>query len=201
MINNDRTSLTKRHSVDKVQGNSAIQVGENQMIQVGGTQSTNIGGDYVLSVGRGFIDGYCNMNLTNFEDGAAQTLKRLAFSAGSNGLCPGVGNMTTFIQGSRMEHINMTDTTSVIGAKIINAGAMVSISAGTLLNLTSAENSKEICGGMKMIQATERIELHAGKASLTLTNDGQIELTGVKVIINGSGEVLIRSPKVNIEAE
>ncbi|HCL5272432.1 TPA: type VI secretion system tip protein VgrG, partial [Salmonella enterica] len=153
VINNDRTSLTKRHSVDKVQGNSAVLVDENQMIQVGGTQSINIGGDYVLSVGRGFIDGYYNMNLTNFEDGAAQTLKRLAFSAGSNGLCPGVGNMTTFIQGSRMEHINMTDTTSVIGAKIINAGAMISISAGTLLNLTSTGNSKEVCGGMKMIQA------------------------------------------------
>ena len=201
VINNDRTSLTKRHSVDKVQGNNAVLVDENQIIQVGGTQSTNIGGDYVLSVGRGFIDGYYNMDLTNFQDDAAQTLKRLAFSAGSNGMFPGVGNMTTFIQGSRMEHVNMTDTSSVSGAKIINAGEMISISAGTFLNLTATGNSKEICGGMKMIQATERIELHAGKASLTLTNDGQIELTGVKVIINGSAEVLIRSPKVNIEAE
>ena len=95
----------------------------------------------------------------------------------------------------------MTDTTSVIGAKIINAGAMISINAGTLLNFTSSGNSKEICGGMKLVQATERIELHTGNASVTLTNDGQIEFTGVKVIINGSDEVLIKSPKVNIEAE
>lgn len=199
VINNDRTSLTKRHSVDKVQGNSAVLVDESQVIQIGGTQNTSIGGDYVLSVGNHFTDGYRNMNLTAFQDGAAQTLKRLAFSAGAHGIVPGVGNMTTLIQGSRMEHINLTDTTSVTGAKIINAGAMVSISAGTSLNLLSSGNSKEICGGTKMVQATERIEMHVGNASVTLTNDGLIEFTGVKVIINGSDEVLIKSPKVNIK--
>ncbi|WP_097326444.1 type VI secretion system tip protein TssI/VgrG [Escherichia coli] len=201
IINHDRTSLTKRHSVDKVQGNSAVLVDESQVMQVGGTQSTNIGGDYILSIGRGFIDGYHSMDLTRFQDNAATLLKKMAFSAGSHGLLTGVGNMTTLVQGSRMEHINMTDTTSVIGAKIINAGAMISINAGTLLNFTSSGNSKEICGGMKLVQATERIELHTGNASVTLTNDGQIEFTGVKVIINGSDEVLIKSPKVNIEAE
>ncbi|MBJ9196363.1 type VI secretion system tip protein TssI/VgrG [Citrobacter freundii] len=201
IINHDRTSPTKRHSVDKVQGNSAVLVGDNQVMQVSGTQNTNIGGDYVLSVGRGFVDGYHNMNLANFQDGAASVLKKLAFSAGSHGLVPGVGNMTTFVQGSRMEHINITDTTSVTGAKIINAGAMVSISAGTRLSLTSSGNSKEICGGVKIIQATDRLELHVGSSSLILTSDGQIELAGLKMIINGSDEILIKSPKVNIEGE
>ncbi|ECF5956746.1 hypothetical protein FNJ09_23050 [Salmonella enterica subsp. salamae] len=98
-----------------------------------------------------------------------------------------------------MEHINLTDTTSVTGAKIINAGAMFSISAGTSLNLLSSGNSKEICGGTKVVQATERIEMHVGNTSVTLTNDGLIEFTGIKVIINGSDEVLIKSPKVNIK--
>ncbi|WP_318386823.1 type VI secretion system tip protein TssI/VgrG [Enterobacter sp.] len=201
VINNDRTSLTKRHSVDKVQGNSAILVDENQNMQVGGTQNTNIGGNYVLSVGRGFIDGYHNMNLSGFQDNAATLLKKLAFSAGSHGIVPGVGNMTTLVQGSRIEHINITDTTSVAGAKVINAGTMVSISAGTRLNLSSTGNSKEICGGVKMIQAADRLELHVGSASLTLMSDGKVEITGVKVTINGSDEVLIKSPRVNIEAE
>ncbi|MCM5426661.1 type VI secretion system tip protein VgrG, partial [Escherichia coli] len=143
VINHDRTSLTKRHSVDKVQGNSAVLVDESQVMQVGGTQNTSIGGDYVLSVGNHFTDGYRKMNLAAFQDDAATLLKQSAFLVGANGIMPGMGNMTTFVQGSRTEHINLTDTSSVIGAKLINAGEMISISAGTLLSLTSGENSKE----------------------------------------------------------
>ncbi|EDU0567592.1 type VI secretion system tip protein VgrG, partial [Salmonella enterica subsp. salamae] len=198
VINNDRTSLTKRHSVDKVQGNSAVLVDENQVMQIAGTQNTSIGGDYVLSVGNHFTDGYRNMSLTAFQDNAASLLKQLAFSAGANGILPGVGNMTTFVQGSRTEHINLTDTSSALGAKMINAGEMISISAGTLLSLVSGKNSKEICGGVKMVQAVDGIELHTGAASLVLKNNGQIEIRGVNIIFEGSSEVVIKSPAVSV---
>ncbi|ECJ3939887.1 type VI secretion system tip protein VgrG [Salmonella enterica subsp. salamae] len=201
VINNDRTSLTKRHSVDKVQGNSAVLVDENQVMQIAGTQNTSIGGDYVLSVGNHFTDGYRNMSLTAFQDNAASLLKQLAFSAGANGILPGVGNMTTFVQGSRTEHINLTDTNSVMGAKLINAGDMISISAGTLLSLVSGANSKEVCGGLKIIQAVDGIELHAGNASLTIKNDGQIDIKGARIAIDSSENILIKSPLVNIEAK
>lgn len=198
VINNDRTSLTKRHSVDKVQGNSAVLVDENQVMQIAGTQNTSIGGDYVLSVGNHFTDGYRNMNLTAFQDNAATLLKQIAFSVGVNGIMPGMGNMTTFVQGSRTEHINLTDTSSALGAKMINAGEMISISAGTLLSLVSGKNSKEICGGVKMVQAVDGIELHTGAASLVLKNNGQIEIRGVNIIFEGSSEVVIKSPAVSV---
>lgn len=198
VINNDRTSLTKRHSVDKVQGNSAVLVDENQVMQIAGTQNTSIGGDYVLSVGNHFTDGYRNMSLTAFQDNAATLLKQIAFSVGVNGIMPGMGNMTTFVQGSRTEHINLTDTSSALGAKMINAGEMISISAGTLLSLVSGKNSKEICGGVKMVQAVDGIELHTGAASLVLKNNGQIEIRGVNIIFEGSSEVVIKSPAVSV---
>ncbi|EKD9220766.1 type VI secretion system tip protein VgrG [Salmonella enterica] len=198
VINNDRTILTKRHSVDKVQGNSAVLVDENQVMQIAGTQNTSIGGDYVLSVGNHFTDGYRNMSLTAFQDNAATLLKQIAFSVGVNGIMPGMGNMTTFVQGSRTEHINMTDTSSALGAKMINAGEMISISAGMLLSLVSGKNSKEICGGVKMVQAVDGIELHTGAASLVLKNNGQIEIRGVNIIFEGSSEVVIKSPAVSV---
>ncbi|WP_312949116.1 type VI secretion system tip protein TssI/VgrG [Superficieibacter sp.] len=201
VINNDRTSLTKRHSVDKIQGNSAVLVDESQVTQVGGTQNTCIGGDCVLSVGNNFTDGYRSMKLTAFQDNAATLLKQMAFSIGANGILPGVGNMTTFIQGSRMEHINMSDTSSVTGAKLINAGERVSISAGTSLKFISGANSKEICGGVKIIQAAEGVEIYAGNASLILKHDGQVDIKGTKLTIEGSEEILIKSVKVNIEAK
>ncbi|HCM1955143.1 TPA: hypothetical protein N3A08_004255 [Salmonella enterica subsp. salamae serovar 9,46:z4,z24:z39:z42] len=146
-------------------------------------------------------DGYRNMSLTAFQDNAASLLKQLAFSAGANGILPGVGNMTTFVQGSRTEHINLTDTNSVMGAKLINAGDMISISAGTLLSLVSGANSKEVCGGLKIIQAVDGIELHAGNASLTIKNDGQIDIKGARIAIDNSENILIKSPLVNIEAK
>ncbi|MBA3111018.1 type VI secretion system tip protein VgrG [Salmonella enterica] len=198
VINNDRTSLTKRHSVDKVQGNSAVLVDENQVMQIAGTQNTSIGGDYVLSVGNHFTDGYRNMNLTAFQDNAAMLLKQIAFSVGVNGVMPGMGNMTMFVQGNRTEHINLTDISSTLGAKMINAGEIISISAGTLLSLVSGENSKEICGGVKMVQAVDGIELHTGAASLVLKNNGQIEIRGVNIIFEGSSEVVIKSPAVSV---
>ncbi|EJH2657069.1 type VI secretion system tip protein VgrG [Salmonella enterica] len=198
VINNDRTSLTKRHSVDKVQGNSAVLVDENQVMQIAGTQNTSIGGDYVLSVGNHFTDGYRNMKLTAFQDNAAMLLKQIAFSVGVNGVMPGMGNMTMFVQGNRTEHINLTDISSALGAKMINAGEMISISAGTLLSLVSGENSKEICGGVKMVQAVDGIELHTGAASLVLKNNGQIEIRGVNIIFEGSSEVVIKSPAVSV---
>ncbi len=201
VINHDRTSLTKRHSVDKVQGNSAVLVDESQVMQVGGTQNTSIGGDYVLSVGNHFTDGYRKMNLAAFQDDAATLLKQSAFLVGANGIMPGMGNMTTFVQGSRTEHINLTDTSSVIGAKLINAGEMISISAGTLLSLTSGENSKETCGGVKIIQAVDGIELHTGMASLTLRNNGHIEIKGIKVTIEGSDDVTVKTQALNIQSE
>ncbi|HCL5294672.1 TPA: type VI secretion system tip protein VgrG, partial [Salmonella enterica] len=201
VINNDRTSLTKRHSVDKVQGNSAVLVDENQVMQIAGTQNTSIGGDYVLSVGNHFTDGYRNMNLTAFQDNAATLLKQIAFSAGANGVLPGLGNMTTFVQGSRTEHINLADTSSTLGAKIINAGQMISISAGTLLSLVASGNSKDMCGGIKIIQAGEGIELHSGNASLVLKNNGEIEFRGTNITINGSDDILIKSHAIKIEGK
>lgn len=199
VINNDRTSLTKRHAVDKVQGNSAMLVNKNQVMQVGGTQSTTIGGDYVLSVGNGFLDGYRHMKLSNYEDNVSTVLKKLAFSVGSNGIAPGMGNMTTFVQGSRVEHINLTDTSSVLGAKIINAGERISISSGTILSLTAGGNSKDICGGMKIIQAVDGVEIRTGSSSIVLQSDGQIKIKGTSITIEGNEEVMIKSAQVNIE--
>lgn len=199
VINNDRTSLTKRHAVDKVQGNSAMLVNKNQVMQVGGTQSTTIGGDYVLSVGNGFLDGYRHMKLSNYEDNVSTVLKQLAFSVGSNGIVPGMGNMTTFVQGSRIEHINLTDTSSVLGAKIINAGERISISSGTILSLTAGGNSKDICGEMKIIQAVDGVEIRTGSSSIVLQSDGQIKIKGTSITIEGNEEVMIKSAQVNIE--
>ncbi|EFP4582529.1 type VI secretion system tip protein VgrG [Salmonella enterica] len=199
VINNDRTSLTKRHSVDKVQGNSAVLTNRNRIIHTAGTQDLHVGGDYILSVGSGFTDGLKMMSLTSDDDNVGNVLKHLTFSVASHGLVSGMGNMTTYVQGSRIEHINLTDTSFSLGSKAISAGEMVTINAGTLLNLVAGGNSKDVCGGVKFFQATEGIELHVGKSFISLNKNGQVILKGNNIIIEGDNEVLIKSNSVKIE--
>lgn len=199
IINNDRTSLTKRHSVDKVQGNSATLVTQNNVVHVDGTQNTFVGGNCVWSVGKAFGDGFRNMDLSKYHDGAAYHLKNLAFSAGVHGIVPGSGNMILRVEGSRTEHVNMTDTSSTLGAKTVNAGGIITLNAGTMMNLFSGENSKEVCRGTKIIKASENIEFHAGASSICLGKDGHISIRGLSISIEGSEVIILKSQKIEIE--
>lgn len=137
--------------------------------------------------------------MTKYQDNAADTLKQLALSAGAHGVGPGEGNMILRVEGCRTEHINMTDTSSTDGAKTINAGREITLSAGTALNLNAGRHSKEVCGGTKIIQASESIELHVGAASIALSKEGNISIKGVSISVEGLTDILLKAKIIGME--
>src|SRR4030095_13145178 len=107
--------------------------------------------------------------------------------------------MTTTVHNNRASTVDVNSTELVKGKKTTTVNGTVLetyndalstiVKSGTLLTSTGAN--------VHVIAATE-VMLNSGASTLLLKSDGTIELTGVKVVINGKSLVDVMAPKVSV---
>lgn len=65
------------------------------------------------------------------------------------------------------------------------------------LSLTSARNLNVNSGKLLVVNGSDHLKLQSGLASITLSKNGNIILTGTNIDIKGSSDVKIKGSKVN----
>lgn len=158
-------------------------VEHNETVLVGNDRTETVGSNETISVG---------VNRTE-QVGGNETL-----SVG--------GNRNEVIDGMENLVVALTSTETVGLAKALTVGGAYTVTVAgatnTAVGLASAEevglSKTTAVGKTYTITAGDRIELRTGSASLILESNGNITLSGVQVLIEGSGPVQINGKDVDI---
>ncbi|KIG18597.1 VgrG protein [Enhygromyxa salina] len=191
--------------LEVIGANMTLTVGENQVVGIGADQSVTIGGSHSETIGAS----------------ASQSVL-VAKTVTVGGMLATVvgGAMNTSVGAAMLEEVGGIKTVavgassgeSVVGSKSVDAasiqhsarkdlgasaGANLSISAGKDLAVT-AKGELTIAGKKKgLIELESDLTIKVGKASITLSKNGEIVLAGTKISVKGKDSITLKAKKVN----
>lgn len=93
----------------------------------------------------------------------------------------------------------MLSSTEIVGAaKATTVGGGYQVSVGGVLNESIAIGAWQEVGNNKVTHVGEKYELIVGKSKLTMDRDGNINLEGVKITINGESALALKGGRVDL---
>ncbi|OQW91963.1 MAG: hypothetical protein BWK78_03110, partial [Thiotrichaceae bacterium IS1] len=164
----DWNLLTKNDKNQTVGHDETLKVGNHRTKTVGVNQSEIIGVNKIIAVGANHSE----------QIGA---------------------NMTLMVGQNKAETIALDSSETIGNTKALTTGADYQVSAGKDMNTDVALNQFEQVGKVKKVLTGEEIVFNCcNNASITLKKDGTIQLKGVKIEIEGCGEVSIKGVLVHL---
>ncbi len=187
-VGNDRKREVVVDETVRVGSNQAITVGADQTITVGGNRADMVGGNESRTVAR------------NQEQTVGTTRKITVGAAQAHRIG---ADDSWVVGGSRSETIAGDESLRVGGARDTSIGKDDSlkvarnliVQVGDSLQLTAGEDGTLTIGKNLAVTAGESIEIKTGKAMIILKKDGTITIKGKDILIQGSGDIDVKSDK------
>lgn len=175
LVKHDRTETVDNNETVTVHNDRSERVDHNETISVGDNRTEDVGQNETISVGA-----------------------NRSVSVGAN--------EDISIGSSQSVSVALTQTETVGLAKALSVGAGLAVTVGGAMNtavgLAQFEEvglNKSIFVGKKFsITAGEEFEVTVGKSHLVMKSDGTVNITGVRINIEGSGPVQISGKDVDI---
>ncbi|NRR33136.1 type VI secretion system tip protein VgrG [Oxalobacteraceae bacterium] len=174
-VGNDRRQVVGRDETVEVKHDRKETVGNDENIAVLGSRTERIGVDESVDVG------------VNRTATIGQT------------------DITT-VGGLKLEITGLAKEEVVGAAKSLNIGGMYGITVGETMTTDVAQSQVDTVAGNKSAQvglrfavtAGSSIELSTGSASITMSSDGTISISGTNISIGASGPVRINGKDVDV---
>ncbi|MEJ6391623.1 type VI secretion system tip protein TssI/VgrG [Gymnodinialimonas sp. 2305UL16-5] len=179
----------------RIDNNQSESVGHNKSIEVGNNHQETIGGNMTLMVGPNRLQ----RAVTGAFSAFTNRLGDLANGLGLPDLLNmGEGNLVIGVGKNKAETV-MVSSTEVVGAgKAVTVGGGYQVVVGGVHNQSIGIGALEEVGHNKSVVVGKIYEVRVGKSKLVMTEDGVINLTGVRIRINGEELVDIDAPAVDL---
>lgn len=177
--------------------NHTETVGQNQSITVGGAQSVTVGLASVETVGLAKMLSVGGAYLVNV--GAAMNeivIGAKTEEVGAAKVEVVALKKTETVGGNRSLQVAGNLTETVLKKRELNVQKELTVGVGTNLSQTAKEGYTLKAKRIE-ITAEDECALKVGSASLVLKKNGEVQLNGNKVMVNGTDSVVIKSPKVS----
>ncbi len=185
-IGNDQSTKVGNNQKLDVGVNRTKSVGANETITVGANRSSSVGGNESATVANqrthnvginesinvGAAQEISVGGLQSLTVGAVQTI-----SVGANQSTSVGGAQSLEVSGARSISVGADQSTSVSGGRTAEIGSDDSIKAGK--NFT--------------LEAGDSITIKTGSASISMKEDGTIEIKGKNISIDGSGKINVKA--------
>ncbi|MEM9693609.1 MAG: type VI secretion system tip protein TssI/VgrG [Myxococcota bacterium] len=198
----DRTQTVGQHDSLTVAKRRAVSVGEDETHRVGGSRSltvsaadtqtvtlarvVNVGGASTHSVGGAFIE---NIGATKQSTVVGASSER-------------VGALKTLNVAGAMKETIRGNTTHVTGGeRDVAVGGKYQLSVDENATIAVQKDAFEMVKGSKTITADKGYAVRVGKGTLTMNDDGTIELKGDDITIEGAGVIAVKSDRIEIESD
>jgi type VI secretion system secreted protein VgrG len=196
IVENDQSLLVGRDKLDKIERDKTIQVARNHLETIDGTMTTKVASHQMIQVGSTLTETVA----INYSEtvGAAMELTVGAVLAITVGAA-----MSETVGGASSESIGGSKTLTTGGDLTEKIGSARTVMVGkdvseTIEGQHTEKVAKEYILKAKKIQlvAEDEISVKTGDASLTLKKNGNIELKGGKIKVEGSGDVVLKGSKI-----
>ena len=184
-IENDRSKRIDR--------NQSESVGNNKSIEVGNNHHEVIGGNMTLMVGPNKLQKFVTAKFNAFSKSIGKMADKLGLPDIAN---MGEGNFVVGVGKNKAETVMLSSTEIVGAAKAVTVGGGYQVSVGGVLNESIAIGAWQEVGNNKVTHVGEKYELIVGKSKFTMDRDGNINLEGVKITINGEELISAKASKI-----
>ena len=179
-IGNDETLEVGNNQTEKIGANKSLSVGEDHTESIGANKAMSIGEDHTETIGgNATIDVSKNETVSVGEKMSVSVGKDRSLDVGDN----------------HKESVGKNKDVEVTKNMSRNVGENYIVKIGKAHKETVVEGymleAKEIFN-----KAKKSVEIKVGKASITMIDDGEIQITGGKISIKGTGELSFKGSKI-----
>ena len=175
-----------------IDNNQIEHVGHNKKIEVKNNHDEVIGGNMTVSVGPSGVGSIVNGALGGLAGGINQIAAELGLPGG--GL--GEGNASIFIEKNQSETVGLVSAEQIGVGRYTTVGMTYEVTSGKTIGFTAGKRWKENIGEEKLVTVGERIIIICGDSSLEMKENGEINIKGKKIRINGKDLIKMKSAKI-----
>ena len=207
-IDHDETTHVKHDRTETVDNNEKITIGVDRTEKVGHNETIDIGADRTEHVGHnesitvkltrtrlvGLAETVAVGAAQTITVGAARTITVVGIQTITVGMNQDIavkGNQTISVKGDETETYKGEHNQTVTGGQTVSVTKDGSYTInGDGGRTTNVKNDDKLTVGKKLvISAKDEISITTGKASIVMNSNGNIEIKGVDILIEGSGKI------------
>ena len=198
----DRVFYTKLNAMEHIGASERRAIGANRHTDVGLNETRVVGGDFKLTVGSKAAMSSVLQSLSFSElKSRGVTFPISTVRALGDALAQvksGAGNLRLFLTGSRIAAIAQEDMLQVKGnrSKVVD-GAQSEIIQGTDESYVTEHRIQKSQAKTHLI-SDDSFTIECGKSRIVLHPDGQIEIVGSKISVNGSDHISAQSRRIDL---
>ena len=179
----------------RVDRNQSESVGNNKSIEVGNNHHEVIGGNMTVMVGPNKLQSAVTSAFKKFTSAIGDMTSKLGLPDALN---MGEGNLIIGVAKNKAETV-MVSSTEVVGAgKAVTVGGGYQTVVGGVFNQSIGIGAFEEVGHNKSVVVGKVFEVTVGKSKLVMSEDGVINLKGVKVTIEGDESVTVKGGRIDL---
>ncbi len=190
----DMTVKIDQHSTTRIDDNSIVSVGGHHLAEVEKSWTENIGSNYSINVGAGpggsAIDGEDRRDPFG--------IRPAAYSIGAEGYEMGQGTYSLFASGDVRIDTDKSWFLDIESEASERVGQSKTLNVSQNFRQSIGENSKEVVGKRKVIDAHEEILIRCGQSVLRMKADGTITLTGVRFDVEQSDAIKMQAGRIDL---
>lgn len=195
----DETITINKNRIEAVALDENVSIGKNQALAVGIDQATSIGKNQALTVA---LDQQTTVGVNQALNVGANRNK----SIGANEISHIGSHKQETVDLTSMANVGLGQMTNIgmgymlnVGAGwMTNVGAIESHNVGMIFSAVAGKNISLNAGKNVTISAGTKMTLQCGNSAITLEKNGNIAITGKKIVVIGSSKVELNGNKVDI---
>ncbi|HEY2377840.1 MAG TPA: type VI secretion system tip protein TssI/VgrG [Gemmatimonadaceae bacterium] len=178
VVENDRASSVGHDNTEKVGHDETITVDNDQSLGVKGNQSISVGKDQTVTVSHDRTKAVRNNETTSVDKNRSETVGE---------------NETVSVGKNRSHTVSEGDTLDVGKDRNVTVAKNETISVGEDRSTTVGKNDSLEVSKKLEITAGDEITITTGDASITMKKNGEIQIKGKDITIEGSGKINVKA--------
>jgi len=193
-IDGNATIHVGKDHTESIDGLESLTIGKTRDVTVASDQTTSIGGNHTITVSKSHdetitIAMTLNVGAAKMENvGAASALN----VGGAYAIDVGAV-MSTNVGANQSTNVGANQSTSVGANQTVKVGGNQTINAGKNQSTTAGEAIATVAG--------KQISIKCGDATINITKNGNITVSGKDITIKGTGPINIQGKKIQLKSE
>ena len=193
-VEHDRTDWVGHDEEHKVDNDERIKIGNDQRVEIGNDRTENVGRNEQVSVGGNRTES------VGGNEGVSVAGNRNVTVDGNDSLgvngdrSKSVGkNENNSVGSSRATEIGKDETITIGSNRTVNVGKEEKVEVGQTQTIQVGKDYALKVAKKMLIDAGDEITVKTGSASITMKKNGEIQIKGKDITINGSGKINVKA--------
>ena len=191
----DYTVKVQNHKTERVDYNNVLSVGGASVTEIQRTEIHNVGQNMTLNVGTGPAGDIARGGLLQDIRGMRPSAY---FVEDILPLMTGRGNFTVNASSAILLNALGGSFHTTAGASVVSVGLDQTNNVGGSIRVAAGEDSNEIIGKKKMIEAHEEIHFRCGKSEIIMKPDGTVHIKGTNLIVEEEEKAKITAGRIEL---